>query len=248
MRRSFLFLAPLALLLVLVCGACGKAPEPATQQPPASAAEVRAHMHDHFGKVREVEEAVIRGDLDAAKAPALWIADHQETTGLPAGTESRVVEMKAAARSVASADNIPAAGIAAAALVGACGGCHATARVDPAIAQGPEQTAKGKRPDHMLEHQYAVDLMYHGLIAPASGDWIRGAEALKVAPLGAKLFPEVSADAVAAETRVHELAARAVEAPGLSTRVTIYGSLLGGCATCHAMHGRVWGPGLTKTE
>ena len=246
MRRSFLFLAPVAALLL---ASCGKAPEPAAQQPPpASAEEVRKHMDDHFGKVREVEEAVIRGDLEAAKAPALWIADHQETTGLPPGTESRVVEMKAAARSVASADNIGTAGIAAASLVGACGGCHATAKVYPAIAQGAEATAKAKRPDHMLEHQHAIDLMYHGLISPASGDWIRGAEALKVAPLGGKLFPEVSAEAVTEEARVHELAARAVEAPGMSSRVAIYGSLLGSCATCHALHGRVWGPGLTKTE
>ena len=246
MRRSFLFLALVAALVLI---ACGKAPEPAVQQPPpATPAEVRQHMGDHFGKVREVEEAVIRGDLEGAKAPALWIADHQEITGLPPGTESRVVEMKASARSVANADNIANAGIAAAGLVGACGGCHATAKVYPTIAQGQEQTARAKRPDHMLDHQYAIDLMYHGLISPASGDWLRGAEALKVAPLGGKLFPEVSAEAVAAEERVHELAARAVEAPGMSARVTIYGSLLGSCATCHAMHGHVWGPGLTKTQ
>ena len=228
--------------------ACGKAPEPAVQQPPpASLAEVQKHMDDHFGRVREVEDAVIRGDLEAAKTPALWIADHQETTGLPAGTDSRVIAMKNSAKSVASSANIENAAIATAALIGACGGCHADARVSPRLPEVSEPTARAKLPGHMLEHQHAIELMYRGLVSPASGDWMRGAEALKTATLGGKSVPDASAEAVAAEARVHELAQRAMDAPSMSSRVTIYGSLIGGCANCHSLHGRVFGPGV-KTQ
>lgn len=246
MSRCLSFFAFAGVLLLAACS--GKPPEPAVQQPPpATPAEVQQHMDDHFGKVREIQEAVIRGDLEAAKTPALWIADHQETTGLPAGADVRVKEMKAAAKSVATADNITNAGIATASIVAACGGCHANAKVTPKLPPYEEGTAKGKLPGHMIEHEHAIDLMYRGLVSPASGDWMRGAEALKSAPLGAKAFPDVSKEAVSAEERVHELAARALDAPGLSTRVTIYGSLIGGCASCHALHGRVFGPG-PKTD
>ena len=148
--------------------------------------------------------------------------------------------------SAAAAANIENAAIATAALIGACGGCHADARVSPKLPELSEATAKAKLPGHMLEHQHAIELMYRGLVSPASGDWMRGAEALKTTPLGGKAFPEVSADAVTAETRVHELAVRAMDAPGMSSRVTIYGSLLGSCASCHGLHGRVFGPGVSK--
>lgn len=132
-------------VLLLVATGCGKSTEPPAQQAPAApptaaapSADVAKHMADHFSKVREVEEAIIRGDVEAARAPALWIADHQETTGLPAGTETYVAEMKVAARSVASTSDVSIAAAAAASLVASCGGCHAAAKVTPRL---PEAVA-----------------------------------------------------------------------------------------------------------
>jgi hypothetical protein len=51
----------------------------------------------------------------------------------------------------------------------------------------------------------------------------------------------MTADALAAEARVHELAEQAIKAPDQRTRVTIYGSVIGSCASCHRLHGRVLG-------
>jgi hypothetical protein len=99
----------------------------------------------------------------------------------------------------------------------------------------------------MLEHQHAVDLMYRGLIAPLRGDWTKGAEMLKAAPLGGKAMADVK-EAVDAETRVHEMADRALRAAEQSSRVAIYGSVIAECARCHGLHGSVWGPGLPKTQ
>jgi cytochrome c553 len=236
-----------AVTTVVFISRCGKAPEPPAP-PPASPAEVQKHMDDHFGKVREVQDAVIRGDLDEARTPAAWLAEHVATTGLPAGTESRVVDMKVAAKSVAAAQSVGNAAIATASLVRACGDCHTAAKVVPTFSDPPLQTSKEKVPSHMLEHQHAIELMYRGLVSPTSPKWMVGAQELKAAALVSKQLPEVPAEAVAAEARVHELADRAINAVDMNTRVTIYGALIGSCASCHALHGKVWGPGLSKSN
>jgi mono/diheme cytochrome c family protein len=53
---------------------------------------------------------------------------------------------------------------------------------------------------------------------------------------------------MASEARVHELADRAAKASDRGARVAIYGEVIGSCASCHGLHGKVWGPGLPKTQ
>ena len=238
--------------VVLWMTACGGSTQPPAEQAQATAAapgaDVARHMSDHFTRVREVEEAIIRGDVDGARTPASWIADHPETTGLPADTATYVAAMKADARAVASTDSVGNAAVAAASLVATCGSCHAAARVAPRL---PELIAPATAADtagHMKEHQYAVDLMYRGLVAPSDESWKQGAASLKAAPLGAEELPQVSRDAVVAETRVHELAERAIGATDRGARIAIYGEIIGSCASCHGLHGKVWGPGLPRTQ
>lgn len=241
--------------LLLVAAGCGRSTEPPAQQAPAApptaaapSADVAKHMADHFSKVREVEEAIIRGDLEAARAPALWIADHQETTGLPAGTETYVAEMKVAARAVANTSDVSMGAVAAASLVASCGGCHAAAKVTPRLPEAVAPTPGTGRVRHMREHQHAVDLMYRGLVAPSDEYWNKGAAGLKAAPLGTKELPAAATGSAASEARVHELAERATAATDRSARVAIYGLVIGSCANCHGKHGMVWGPGLPKTQ
>jgi mono/diheme cytochrome c family protein len=249
--RPRLKLMLLALIpMALIVAACGGSTQPPAQEAQATPAmDVARHMSDHFARVREVEEAIIRGDVEAAKAPALWIADHQETAGLPADTALLVTEMKAAAKAVASTDSIGNAAVAASSLVASCGACHMAAKVTPRLPELIAPTVAADTASHMKEHQYAVDLMYRGLVGPSDASWKQGATALKTAPLGGKDLPQqVSKDAVVAEARVHELAERAVGATDRGARIAIYGEIIGGCASCHGLHGRVWGPGLPKTQ
>jgi mono/diheme cytochrome c family protein len=244
-------LFPFVALVMLVLAGCGQPADQRAQQaqtPQAAPPNVPAHMTDHFTKARDIEEAIIRGDVEAAKTPARWIADHQETGGLPAGTEQQVTEMKAAAASVASTDDIGNAAMAAATLVGKCGSCHAASKVVPKLPAVSADVSGTDRQRHMLEHQHAIDRMYRGLISPTSDEWRDGALALKAAPMGGKALADIAKEAVAAEARVHELADRAVGAAEQSSRVAIYGSIIGACASCHGLHGRVWGPGLSKTD
>ncbi len=238
---------PLILLfaVVLIVAGCGKSTEQAQQTaaPAAPKIDTAAHMKDHFTKVREIEEAIIRGDLEAAKEPAQWMADHQEVGGYGARADQRIMELKSAAKSVAAAKDIDGAAQAAAGMAGACGHCHSAANVAPKLPKVPDDEKGVERVRHMMEHQHAIDHMYYGLISPTTGDWMTGAEKLKAAPLRAKAMKDVNPEVLAAEARVHELADRALGASVQSSRVAIYGSLIGSCANCHGLHGHIWGPG-----
>src|SRR5699024_11007671 len=148
------------------------------------------------------------------------------TTGLPAGTEPKVEAMKEAARSVAGAADVASAAKGAAALVGACGDCHAAANVKAHMPLVMLGEAKPGKATHMAEHQQAIDMMYRGLVAPSDADWTTGAEALKTAALGAKEMPEAK-DAIAAEKKVHQIADAAAKAPDRPAKVAAYGEVIG---------------------
>jgi len=248
---------PLVLLMILpvalVAASCARpapppAEEAATTAPAQPAANTAATMTEHFSRVRELEEAIIRGDLEAAKAPAQWIADHQDAAGMPAGTEGYVTGTKNAARAVAATESIGNAGIAAAFAVSACGDCHAAARVTPKMPELSPPSAVPGTAAQMRAHQHAVDLMYRGMVVPSEDLWKSGAEALKTSPLTDKDLTNVTKEIAASEARVRELAGRAAEARDAGARIAIYGEVISGCANCHSLHGRVLGPGLPKTN
>ncbi len=248
-----LLIGLMILPVAFAVSACGRsAPPPAGQStaavPAPASADTADRMTSHFGKVRDLEEALVRGDLESAKEAAQWIAVHQEAAGLPAGTESYVTATKNAASAVAASASLGNAGVAAAFAVAACGECHAAAKV---TAKMPEAVAPQSPPAaaaRMQAHKYAVDLMYRGLIGPSETLWKQGAEALKGAPLTDQELSKASKEIVASETRVRELAGRAAQASDAGSKIAIYGELIGGCASCHAMHGVVFGAGLPKTK
>ena len=216
------------------------------EKAPARAATLETHMADHFSHIREVQEAIIRGDLEMAKPPARWIAEHPEA-GVPANTAGQVAAMKAAANDVVNAADLTAAAGGAALLLAVCGDCHAAAGVKPKMPpEGVIPAVTGPKA-HMVEHQHAVNLLYRGLAAPSDAAWKEGAQALKASPLGAKDIPAAE-EVIAAETQVHELAMRALGARNQSAKAIVYGQVIGACASCHGLHGRVWGPGAPKTD
>jgi cytochrome c553 len=206
------------------------------------------HMREHFQRVGEVENAVIRGDLDAVRAPATWLASHDSSIELGKASASQVATLKEAARKAADAKDIPSAAVATAQMIAACGDCHRAAGVVPAP-QKPEAPSIGGSVGHMLEHKVATDLMSDGLIVPSDTMWKQGADDLKQAPLrpaelprDQKLTPQISA----AENHIHDLATRAAQASEEATRVDSYGKIISTCAECHGLHGRIWGPGIPK--
>jgi len=248
MSRFGLPVSALIVLMLLVAG-CGGSTPPAEEQAPAVPVEpVADHMADHFSHVHAIEQAVIRGDLEAAQAPAQWIVEHQSLSNLPADSAVYLAEIRNSASGVASTDDIGNAAVATATMVAACGKCHTATGVTPTM---PEVAAPGAEgiTGHMQQHMQAVDLMYEGLAAPSDELWKKGAEMLKASPLeGENLPQELSDDVKASETRVHEMADRAINAADTGAKIAIYGELIGGCASCHGLHGKVWGPGVPPVQ
>ena len=235
--------------------ACGGSSQPPAQQaaapaePAKPAADVAKHMHDHLARVTDVQEAVIRGDLDAAVEPAKWIADHQETEGLPADTETIVADMKRLAAAITQAEDIKSASTSTAMLVSYCGQCHAAAKITPKLPEIAKPAGGRGVTAHMMEHQWAMDLLYQGLMAPSDALWTKGVAAMQAAPLAGASLPKdakLTKEILASEKQVHELAAKALAAMDIGSKVAVYGELLGNCASCHGLHGKVWGPGLPK--
>jgi cytochrome c553 len=245
----------LVLPVVIALGCGGGQQTPAEQakpaEPAAPAVDVAKHMHEHLARVATMQEAVIRGDVEAAVEPARWIADHQPTAGLPAGQEAVLADMKKQAAVVAEAKDAKNAATATAMVISYCGTCHAAAKITAAIPEPPKPVAENPLAAHMLEHQWATDLMYQGLVMPSEERWQKGLAAMEVSPLSEKDLPKdekMTKEIVALGARVHELAAKAKTASDLGTKVAFYGEYIGGCAGCHGLHGKVWGPGLPKTQ
>jgi cytochrome c553 len=243
--------ALLLLLLgfVVACGSSQPPAEPAKPaEPPKPVVDIKKVMHDHEGRVMVMQEAVIRGDLEAVVEPATWIANHEEAPW-PVGTETYAPDIRRTAGMAAGAKDLAAAATATSQLVAACGVCHKTVKTPitwPALTKPAEGTAIAA---HMLEHQWAIDLMYQGLAQPSDEAWKNGVEALKTSPLAAKALPKdekLTKEIVAYEKKVHELAGKALAAPDLGSKVAVYGEAIGSCAGCHGLHGKVWGPGLPK--
>jgi hypothetical protein len=254
-RTLSLILALLVLPVVVAVGCGGGQQAPAEQakpaEPAAPAVDVAKHMHEHLSRVTTMQEAVIRGDMEAAVEPARWIADHQETAGLPAGQEAVLADMKKQAAVVAEAKDFKNAATATAMVISYCGKCHDAAKVTAAIPEAPKPTAEGAVAAHMVEHQWATDLLYQGLVIPSEERWQKGLAAMAGAPLAEKDLPKdakLTKEIAALEKKVHEMAGKAKTATDIGTKVAFYGEYIGGCAGCHGLHGKVWGPGLPKTQ
>jgi hypothetical protein len=250
--RSFI-LAAFILPVVVVLG-CGGGQQPPAEQakpaePAAPAVDVSKQMHENLARVTAMQEAVIRGDIEAAVEPARWIADHQESAGLPSGQDAVLADLKKSAAVVAEAKDPKNAATATAMVISYCGTCHTAAKIAPAITEAPKPAAEGPVAAHMVEHQWATDLMYQGLVMPSEERWQKGLAAMAGTPLAEKDLPKdakLTKEIVALEKKVHEMAGKAKTATDLGTKVAFYGEYIGGCAGCHALHGKMWGPGLPK--
>jgi hypothetical protein len=249
-RRVALGILLVSAALLAACGGqppAEKAPEAVKPAAP-SAADVKAHMGEHFAHASDVQGAVVRGDIAAARDHAKWMAEHQELAGLPPAGLPAAQEMQRAAKAVVEATDLKAAAQGAAEMAAACGACHAAAGVKPALPEAPTKAEGTATVAHMHAHQHAVDLLFHGLVAPSDAAWAEGARALKAAPMTKTEMPKSKSvkEAAVAEAETHAAAEKAAGATDTKARSAIYGDLVAGCASCHALHGMVLGEGLPK--
>jgi mono/diheme cytochrome c family protein len=216
----------------------------ATPQQVRSTPERLAQMEHHFRQVSLIQEAVIRGDLRAVREPAKLLAEAEAPRDVAASTAPYVAAMRLAAKRAGDAQDFASVAAATSSMLLSCGDCHRTAGTMPAPVT-PKRPDVGGLVGHMLEHQRATDEMLEGLFIPSETQWLRGAARFVGAPLqqksllrDEKLTPEIRK----AEERVHQLAERAIKATAWKDRGDIYAQILTTCASCHTLHGVVWGP------
>lgn len=223
---------------VVVAMACGCE---ATAQPPVAKPnsisvlvdKVRAaqtRMHQRFEATSRMQVAIGIGDLGRAHDEARVVEALDEPELLPEW-RPYISNIREAARQVVATNDTVTAAKSAARLGRACAQCHeaSAARVvfptEAAPADGPKLSTQ------MFSHQWAALRMWEGLIGPDDRRWLQGARMLGdarvaiAAETGLGLADDVS--------RVRMFAAHAQEPRSQSSRMEIYGELLGTCAHCH---------------
>jgi len=202
------------------------------------ALELVTHMHGNLDRISDVKAAIIAGDLEAAREPAAWIAEHNGVDTLPKGWEPYIVRMRADARNVASAADLPSAAAHLSRIAQACGDCHVASNSEVTFGfdQKPRDEVDGRR-THMQRHLWGVDRMWDGLIGPSDIAWNRGSDFLIDVPLSPE---EVLGTASSNEgigemaKQVHILGGKGTQVKSAASRSELYGELLGVCGSCHS--------------
>lgn len=219
-------------------------PPPATTEPtPEAAAEAAASstrdlMQNHFGRAASAHDAIVRADLEQARADMQWLATHDEGMAVPEPLRPMLAEMQAEAARFSEATTLTEAGTAYARTLIRCGACHTASHGGPEIAQPilPE----GDTPEaRMRRHQWASDRMFDGLVTGNAEIFRSGNDALTSAPLTQADLPATAAQpteqVVALTTHVQNLGTEAATATTDDARASIYGRYLATCATCHRL-------------
>ena len=219
------------LLQLIACGA--RTPVTAAPAPPDA-----AHMKEVLDAAEAARLAVIEGDGRAARMRLGWLADHAITTAPPPPELAPFADqVRAAAATGSDAATLLEVGLATARMGAACGSCHQVAATGP-LFPSQDLPAGGEIDAHMARHQWAVDSMWEGLLAPNEHRWRSGAYAFMESPLGGEPVP---GGAQSWMQRVHALGESGLDAVAPEQRATLLGELLATCALCHQASGA--GPG-----
>lgn len=84
----------------------------------------REHMHLHAEKLDELNYALADDDLEAAKIPANWLADHDTDADVQSDWLPHLYRMRTEAAAVVSAPDIATARTAAQRISAQCQECH----------------------------------------------------------------------------------------------------------------------------
>lgn len=214
----------LTALVTLTLVGCAQSP-PATPEP---------QMWVHFGEVASIQLAMARGDLETARSSARQVEEAEVIPGIPSGWEEDVTQLRRYAEAIRSARTFSVAAEAAAYMVASCGDCHVSHDVGPIFSDVPAAPEVGEV-DHMVEHVWAADRMWEGLMIPSDQRWRAGARVLAdhavpmhllvqgTPPLGVQL-KALGLEALGDET--------------LDERAGRYAEILNTCADCHQRSGR----------
>lgn len=215
----------------------GVAEAPATgprmsHDPPPGTAQ---RMANHFADAREIQRAVIAGDLASVRPPARRLVERSDP--FPESWRPFMAGNVQLAGSALAARSLADAAQAAAGLADNCGQCHVAVGVGPSLVVPASRPWDDRdAPLHMARHQWAVDRLWDALVAHSDEAWRAGGEALVDAPLRPNDFPTDVTDPAALDelaAQVHDLGARTRTTARWPERAALVGELLTTCAACH---------------
>jgi hypothetical protein len=214
---------PTVLVLLAICA--GQAPQTAAAQGVDPRVR-RSEMQGHYSQLIAIHDAVVRGDLTAAAAPATELAYLSVPVGSPLAMAGFGARIRDNARRLSHETTVIGAARATTAIIRACSECH---RASGAAITGDAITRRGRAlPAGMADHVRAADDMLLGLLLPSDTHWTRGADRLQssVPPAPDRASPWAS------DTLRH-LTDRSRRATTPAARSSNYVQLLATCAECH---------------
>ncbi|HSG46472.1 MAG TPA: hypothetical protein VLA43_01540 [Longimicrobiales bacterium] len=192
----------------------------------------------HFDEVAALQLSIARGDLEGAREAALRVEEVREIPGIPTGWEGEVDQLRRYAAAVRTARTYEVAALAAAHMVASCGSCHMAHDVGPIFTSVPAPPEVGEV-EHMVEHVWAADRLWEGLMIPSGERWTAGARVLAdhVVPMHL-LVRGTSGLGV----QLKSLGLDAMQDATLQDRAQRYADILNTCADCHRHSGQGgWG-------
>jgi cytochrome c553 len=222
----------LALLVCCFVGSVAMAQEDGAFRP-----DVAEHMHEHLNRISAIKAAVVAGELEAAREPAAWLAEHEAAQGLPPGWEAFVSQMREYARNVLVSSGLEGAAANLTGMAQTCGRCHRAnnSEVTFGFDQKPRHEIDGRR-THMQRHLWGIDRMWDGLIGPSDKAWNAGSDFLFDVPLTSSEISrsgEPDDNLTVMANRVHVLGANGMQAQSAQARGEIFSELLALCGNCH---------------
>ncbi len=228
-------LAAIVALFALQAGTCAERAERRGDR--ATAAATAEQMTGHFDDALAVRDALIEGDLEAARRRARSLTAWR-LSDLRAEAAGYVTEFRAAAQAVRDARDRGTLARAVGRLAASCGACHRGSNVRVELEPATPPPGEPGAAAHMRRHLWAADRFWEGLIVPSDDAWARGAEALATAALRPEtltpdlpVYPRVEALA----QRVHALAEEGSRTADTGARIDIYAGMLATCARCHRL-------------
>lgn len=226
------------IVLTMGCGTSSpNLPEtPALREP--TEVEMVSAMEEHYTLAIRAHDALIRGEIDAAKSHLSALSAATLPERAPEAWSALHGSLKTAAAGAARADDLPSVARGLAAVAETCGDCHT------ALGRGPNYPAPAPPdavdlPEQMRAHQFATERLWEGITGRWEYGWLRGTELLAAsAVFRGEISPELSG--LEADLRTAATLAGAAATP--HDRAIRYGEILAMCAVCHRAANVVFQP------
>ncbi|MCG6956948.1 MAG: hypothetical protein LJF04_13240 [Gemmatimonadetes bacterium] len=222
----------------VMLAACHAAPTSAPRAP--EPAPSPATMHEHFALARDLVTFAMTGNLEGLRVTARELSTLEEARGVPAGAESYVDRVHAAARAAVAAPSASAAAREVAEVARACGECHLAYGTDLGVRfQDDPPSGSDPRGRHARYLSWVNRLLWDGLVGPSDRTWRTGAEALA----GTEGFPPPDATYVPQDVlargagELRQLGKDASAAGSADARARVLARVWVTCADCHTQAG-----------